>query len=280
MTADGVVSTALGTFEVPDEHFAKVLRDHDGHQRSDVAVMCSLVAPGDLVLDVGAFIGTVAIPLARAVAPGGQVIAFEALPEHVRLLRANAARNGVADAVTVVPALVCSTAGPVTVHAYDQHSSATNWYQPAEPGAPAALNLPTTTLDTWYDEHGADRPVALIKVDVEGMEVDVLRGAERLIAQHRPALHVEVASFQLSRYGAELADLDRLLKRLGYRQFVNLAPQDGQVGALARIGSTRLFGPALGDVVAVHRSKSRAIRASRFGGYARFARLWLKRTRS
>ena len=275
---DRVVQTATGTFEAPDDHFAQLLRDHDGHQRTDIAVMRSLVGPGDLVLDVGAFIGTVAIPLARAVAPGGEVVAFEAMPEHLRLLRANAARNDVA--LTIAPFLISSTAGPVTARSYDEHSSGSTWFEPAAPGSAGALDLPVTTLDAWYAEHGGGRPVALIKVDVEGMELDVLRGASALLAAHHPALHVEVASFQLSRYGGSLGELDRLLKSHGYRLYVNLAERNGasDVARLARCGSVRLFGPVLGDVVAVHRS--RQVPASRVAGYLRFARLWLKRTRS
>lgn len=272
------METAVGTFAVPDVHFATFLRKHDGHQRTDLAVMRQLVGPGDLVLDVGAFIGTVAIPLAHAVHPGGEVVAFEALPEHVRLLEANAVRNGVS--VTVVPSLVSQTTGPVTAHSYERMSSGSTWYEPAGAGTTGALDLPVTTLDSWYDDNGRGRQVALIKVDVEGMELDVLRGAVRLLAAQRPALHVEVASFQLSRYGGSLRELDRLLKAGGYRLYVNLAERNGasDVARLARCGSVRFFGPALGDVVAVHRSQR--LEASRTGGYLRFARLWLKRTRS
>ena len=272
------METAVGTFAVPDEHFADFLRKHDGHQRTDLAVMRRLVAPGDLVLDVGAFIGTVAIPLARAVQPEGEVVAFEALPEHVRLLEANAVRNDVS--LTIVPSLVSQSPGPVTAHSYDQMSSGSTWYEPAAAGSDGALDLPVTTLDTWYDERGRGRPVALIKVDVEGMELDVLRGASRLLASQHPALHVEVASFQLSRYGGTLRELNRLLKANGYRLYVNLAERNAasDEARLARCGSVRWFGPALGDVVAVHRS--RRLPASRFGGYLRFARLWLRRTRS
>ena len=285
MADDVVVTTSVGTFAVPDEEFARLLRQSDGHQRTDIAVMRQLVRPGDLVLDVGAFVGTVAVPLARAVGPDGCVVAFEALPVHVRMLRDNVVRNGVEATVTVVPTLISSRPGAVTAHSYEHHSSASTWYEPSDPADETALDLPSTTLDAWYARHGEGRPVALIKVDVEGMDLDVLRGAERILAEHHPALHVEVASFQLARYGATLADLDRFLRRHGYRQYLNLAQRNAasDEAKLGRCASTRFFGPALGDVVAVHRSSVRASelvdRAGYFAAQARFAKLWLKRVR-
>ncbi len=280
---DLVVATQMGTFAVPDEMFAALLRRQDGHQRTDLAVMRGLVRPGDLVLDVGAFVGTVAVPLAHAVGPTGQVAAFEALPEHLRLLRANVVRNDVEDRVTIVPTLVGAVSGSVTAHAYDQHSTASTWYEPAQQSDDGALALPNTSLDAWYAEHGNRRPVALIKVDVEGLDYAVLQGAQQLLREHHPALHVEAASFQLARFGATLTDLDRLLRRHGYRQYVNLAQRNAasDVAALGRIASVRLFGPALGDVVAVHRSSTRATALVRRGGWlpahALFARLAVKR---
>jgi FkbM family methyltransferase len=269
-----VVETPLGTFACPSDAFADHLRDLGGHQRPDIASMAALVAPGDLVLDVGGFIGTVAVPLARAVGPTGRVVSFEAMPDHVRMLRHNLAANGVADRAEVVHTLISPHRGRVSAHRLEV-SAATTWYE-VDTSAPAAeapdtagasvdgadVAVGTTTVDAWLAGRPelAELPVSLLKVDVEGMELDVLRGAEQLLARHHPALQLEVARYQLRRHGADLPDLQQFLTAHGYRCYLNLTARDTATDTftLGRLADLRLLGDMLTDVLAVHRDSPRS----------------------
>jgi FkbM family methyltransferase len=257
-----VITTVHGQFACPEDWFANVLRSSGGHQRPDIAAMTSLVRPGDVVADVGAFIGTVSIPLADAVGPSGRVIAFEAMPEHAALVRHNAAANGYGDRVQVVNVLISPRTGRIAAQRFDM-SSASTWYSVDGFGRDEdvaashdALPIESTTLDAWFAANGqpGDRPLSLLKIDVEGMELDVLHGAQALIERHRPALQVETAAHQLQRYGATVADVDTFLRSRGYRLYVNLAPRNAASDQfrLGRIVSLRMFGKMLGDVIAVH----------------------------
>jgi hypothetical protein len=66
----------------------------------------------------------------------------------------------------------------------------------------------------------------LIKIDVEGMELSVLRSGEQLIVAHRPLLYLEVVEAQLARHGVTVADVEQWLSERGYRFFRNVGPRN------------------------------------------------------
>jgi len=142
------------------------------------------LSPGDTVFDIGANIGTHAVPFAKAVAPAGRVYAFEPQRMTFQFLCANAALNNLDNLVGLNRA-VGDRAGHVAVPVLD----------PAVPQNFGALRLgdsgggetvPVDTIDGM-----APQACRLIKIDVEGMEGAVLDGASQTIARHRPIIFVE-----------------------------------------------------------------------------------------
>ncbi len=140
--------------------------------------------PGDVVVDVGAYIGALTIPFAKAVGPTGGVVAFEPQPfifevlccnvvlnrlENVRLLNA---ASGAAPAEATIPLL--DYRQPVNFGAIDSSYWLGGTKVPITPID--ALNLPRCNL---------------IKADVEMMELEVLRGAAATIAHFHPLLWIE-----------------------------------------------------------------------------------------
>jgi FkbM family methyltransferase len=149
----------------------------------ELAVLLPLVGRGDNVVDVGANIGTHAIPLAQRVAPG-TVFAFEPQRLTHQMLCANAALNGVTN-------LVAYQAGA-------GDAEGTCFVPP--PAQALSGNIGNFNLEQRRDGEAVRvapldafdlPPVKLVKVDVEGMERKVLAGARRLIARDRPVLFVE-----------------------------------------------------------------------------------------
>jgi FkbM family methyltransferase len=145
---------------------------------------------GDVV-DVGAHVGMYAIRAARELHGRGRVLAFEPNPAARAQLEANIALNG-CENVVVLPAAAGAAAGRASLHvpaSADPSFSSLEGDRFAE-GEPVEVDV--TTVDAAVREHGL-RP-SFVKVDVEGLEVDVVRGMSETVAEFRPVLLVEVSA--------------------------------------------------------------------------------------
>lgn len=136
------------------------------------ALLQETVRPGDVVFDVGANVGFFSVLAARL---GAKVYAFEPVPQNASRIARNAARNGLD--IEVVPAAVWDSADGV---ALVPGESLSEWH--AEGGG----GILSITLDDFIRTHDAPD---VLKIDVEGAEGRVLRGAAALL-ELRPRLVV------------------------------------------------------------------------------------------
>ena len=169
------------------------------------------VREGDVVIDVGANVGFYAVAAAQR---GGRVVAFEPDPTAVRALRRHIRLNRVRAHIDVVPALVGADDGAGVLAQRERSfvSSAATLYLSAETSYRV---VPRVSLDSALAEHAA---VAVLKIDVEGYELAVLRGARKLLAEKRPRLiMVEVHPWELSTVGASLEEVAHELAEAGYQ---------------------------------------------------------------
>ena len=179
-----------------------------------------LLARGDHCIDVGANLGCMTVPLAKAVGPGGSVTAFEPQPGLFRLLAANTVNNGVHN-VRLHQAACGAAPGIVQVpeldyaHAYNYGALSLQALAGAAQAGGITRAVPVVRLDEMFDAPS----LRLIKIDVEGMEAEVVRGAAGIIGLHRPFLYVE-NEFP----GAASAASISSIAALGYRLFWHVAP--------------------------------------------------------
>jgi FkbM family methyltransferase len=165
------------------------------HEPEVQATLSAIVHPGDIVYDVGAHIGSLALGASRLVGANGKVIAFDADPENVERLRENAARNGLQAILQGVHTAVWSHA-PEQEISFRRASSGTSQGGVEAGGQRPVLangeliSVPVITLDEFVAT--GSPPPHLIKIDVEGGESEVLRGAANLLRAYRPTLIVEV----------------------------------------------------------------------------------------
>ncbi|HYL05879.1 MAG TPA: FkbM family methyltransferase [Thermoanaerobaculia bacterium] len=138
----------------------------------------SLLAPGMRVADVGANIGYYLLLIESAVGPSGHVTCFEPDPQNLRELRRNVQANDLAN-VEVVAAAVGAGDGIVALR------SGINALV-VEDGA-GDHQVPLLRLDS-----ALSGVVDFLKIDVEGYEGHVLAGAQRILAEQRPALWLEI----------------------------------------------------------------------------------------
>lgn len=188
-----------------DHIFRQIQMAGDFYERPLLEHLAKRGRPGVWV-DVGAHIGNHSIFFAAL--PGVRTISVEPAPALLPILRENLARNGVAAGIVVAGAMV-STSSTDGVGYLPGPPDNTGMGRVVD-GLP--WRVPATTLDLVCEQHLAGNPLALVKVDVEGLETDVLRGGLASIRRHRPVLAVECAD------AAALDRVECLLASLRYGQ--------------------------------------------------------------
>lgn len=165
------------------------------------------VRQGDSIWDVGANVGLFAFAAAGLAGPSGAVLAIEADPLLAGRLQAAAALQDRRAPVTVLAAAVSDESG-LAIFEIAESSRAMNHLagfgapQSLEKGTRSRQPVPTLTLDSLLSRL---KPPNLLKIDVEGAEVLVLKGARRLLRDIRPVVMVEVAEENVEAVGDLLA---------------------------------------------------------------------------
>jgi FkbM family methyltransferase len=178
-------------------------------------VLRRILDEGDVVVDVGAKIGDFALPARHLVGASGAVHAFEPNPASFARLAHHIALNRLAN-VTAHPCALGSAHGRrvLTIPAANIDEAT------LAPVGREAADCETVEVDVRVgDRMLGDVVPRLIKIDVEGAELDVLAGLGRLIEASRPALIVECVDSQLQRFGRRAEELWDFAETHGYRVF-------------------------------------------------------------
>jgi FkbM family methyltransferase len=182
----------------------------------------SVARSSNTIIDVGANVGRYAWFLRRSAPPHAALFALEPNPDAARLLRRTVRRL----AGTVVLELAAGERdGPAELilpqGAFGSDVPALSWVQrPGEGRQADAMPIRLRRLDGLIEDGTivVTGPV-LLKVDVEGGEMGVLRGAADLLERYRPIVYLECQAVSLARQGETPADLWNLLEHAGYRLF-------------------------------------------------------------
>lgn len=182
-------------------------------------VFLTSLQPGFVVIDVGAHIGYYTLLAAGAVGPYGWVHAVECAPYNLRLLEHNVEKNKLLN-VQIHPYAAASGRGKqnlnVSYVGLAGFSPRPRW--PAVPGSGTTMNVPAVPLDEVIQS-----PVHLVKIDVDGFDLDVLKGMERILSENQYlSVIVEWAPAMLSEDGREPLELLTWLEDAGLRQIMVL----------------------------------------------------------
>lgn len=180
--------------------------------------------PGDIVVDVGANVGEVSIVMSRGVGPSGRVLAFEPSPRVYGYLLGNLELNGCVN-VTARNAALGAAAGMARMT--DDRRDDMN--RLSDDGR---VRVECSTLDR---EVPADARPALIKIDVEGTELDVLKGGAAVLSR-AACVNCEMWASHFERHGYTMGDLIAHLRAARFATFViapgpSLRPVDEQFSA-------------------------------------------------
>jgi len=193
-----------------DQYIGRSLDVYGEFSEGECTLFAQLLRPGDVTVEVGANLGALTVPLARMVGPEGRIMAFEPQRVLFQFLCANLVLNELFN-VSTMHGAVGRSQGMITVPRVDYRRP--NNFGGLHLGGATGDQVPLYTLD------GFDFPrIKLLKVDVEGMEAEVLAGARETLRQHRPVLYVENDRRPNS------PALIRLVHDLGYRAWWHLPP--------------------------------------------------------
>ena len=186
------------------------------------------LSPGDVFIDVGAHVGYFTLLAARRVGPRGTVLSIEPNPFALDQLRRNVERSHLRNVLMEHTACGESRATvPLYLQTESNSSMASLYFGKAS--SAGAVDVRCTPLDDLCQERGLHR-VMLVKIDVEGAELFVLRGMKRIMREMRPAIVIELHPHLLEDVGTPLHEVLALLQELDYV----LEPMGGHSNYLCR----------------------------------------------
>lgn len=214
-----------------------------------------LLKPGDTVLDIGANIGAHALPLAHCVSPAGRVIAFEPTAYAYDKFRRNILLNPrLASMIQAEQIMLVDSddtrVEPRLYSSWQIHDTAADTHPKHGGRLMNTTGAQNMTLDRYITEHKPGA-VSLIKIDVDGHECQVLRGARELLQRDKPILLMEIMPYGLDESGASLDELLRILTTHGYKLYEldgrtalpldnclrQKIPSAGGINVICRVGS-------------------------------------------
>jgi len=230
-------------------------------------------------LDVGANIGAYSL-FATNISMIARIIAFEANPEAASELRANIVLNNLGDTIEVIEKAVSDTSAAVTFGIVSKFSGANSVVDTSihsKTGFHVELKVEAVTLDELFSS-AAEGPFC-IKIDVEGHEPNVIRGARAFLSESKAVIQIEA-------YPGGKNETERQLEEFGFFHLTAIGP-DHYYSNIESLGDAaamlRIFERAVTDLIAYnHRNKAVLLKRGDFalhltGQTAAVARRWAQR---
>jgi FkbM family methyltransferase len=205
----------------PHDLLMRILWETGRYEPENWQAISDNLSSGAVLLDVGAHLGYYSIKGAVKVGKSGQVVAFEPNPKTLKLLRDNVAASHAAN-VIIEPIACTDREQMLTLYegAEDNTGTASLSRENAKYftiSPPKEFSVRGRSIDDVVRELALQR-VDAVKVDVEGAEFYVLRGAKETLRRFHPALVVEIVPRQLAAMQTKVEDVASLLKEIGYNQ--------------------------------------------------------------
>ncbi len=194
-----------------------VLLRQDEYEDTEIDLFKANVSSGDVVFDVGGNVGLYSIAAAR-IAKSVNVFTFEPVPDTLKELRSNVVKNKVENQVKIIPKALSSKAGTMYITT-EYHSS--NYITNANSEQQKTM-IRVTTIDNFAKQEKIKR-IDMIKMDIEGHELEALKGAQRSIERFRPKILIEIYENKTEfndRQMANASEIFTFLAQFGYEYVI------------------------------------------------------------
>jgi len=232
-----------------DDLITNNLINYGAQQRNDLAMILRFLRSGDTVVDIGAHIGTIAIPLAIAVGKNGFVYAYEGDPETFKLLAQNITKH-CPDNAHAINAIVTGHENNLFLLRNKNNTGANRFSKVS------GISTGVPLFGSW-DMFNKNK-VNFIKIDVEGMDIDILYTFEKVLATQKPIVYIEMVKTQLEKYGYSYYEANEIFKHHGYHLFRNVGERNSRSDSYCMeliddIHEVGLFA----DILAIHKNSER-----------------------
>lgn len=220
-----------------DDHLSQLMFFLGEYERAITEAIRKMVNPGDICLDIGANIGWYTTLLQSLAGPDGEVHSFEPVPSTFETLRANVATNPHADSVRLNSMALGDENRDAVIHTFGNLSAGHASISDFGDSDSVEITVPMKRLDDYLVENRVG-DVKFVKIDIEGAELSMLKGASRLFAQDIPPLIVIEAALETTRpFGYFPDDLVRFIGKQSdydFYEFVEAADRLDKIDGFER----------------------------------------------
>lgn len=181
------------------------------YEKGTIQLLGDFLKPGSTFLDIGANIGLMSAIASRCVGAAGKVLAVEANPKTVEILRHNLALNACTN-VEIWPLALGSENGTATL--YENWEVNRGGASLLSQGDAAGTEVSMRRIDDLFGEERID----VLKIDVEGFELEVLKGGQELLKAQLPVLIIEVSEQRENEKGVSPQEIAAFVRSLGNYQ--------------------------------------------------------------
>jgi FkbM family methyltransferase len=200
------------------DHSDRTLWEYWGDDRGELRFLWQFLRPGMAFFDIGAYHGIFSLLAAKRLSLQGQVVAFEPSQRECRRFELHMRWNGLSG-VRLEPCAVSSTSGTFEFFAVASGFTSMNSLKPPPISHPIReIKVRAVSLDAYLTGRGVTR-IDLMKIDVEGGELEAFRGAVGMLSAIRPILICEVLDWVTRPWGYPAREIVSYLRERGYYWF-------------------------------------------------------------
>lgn len=214
LDVEELVITSFGSTKIYMPPNYKELNRTIGYEKTSVNIFSKIIKPGDVFVDIGTHVGLFSILAGNKVGKKGKVYSFEPIPENVNALKKNIALNNLQN-VEIINQALSSKSGK-KIFNIRQDTGLSGFYEHPLGETVRKISVQTTTIDEQFKGKRVD----FIKIDTEGHELQILRGAKQTLKNNPNAkLIIELNPGSLKNAGDSPEDLLQFIVGMGYEVY-------------------------------------------------------------